>query len=271
MSAHGATTHGATTHGAARALLLAWIALLAVAPYALLAVQSASGGWRWPAPLPSTYTGAAWRDVLAGGALTGAALTSAALATATALLAVALGLPLGRAMARATGWARHVAAAGAFLPVAAPPIALGTGLQVALLAAGLGGTTAGVLVAHLVPATAYAALLLAGAFALRDVRAEEAARTLGASPRQTLARVVLPAVARPTAEAAAVAFLVSWSQVALTLVVGGGAVRTLPLELFAYVRAGEDARAAVGALLLAAPAAAALGALRWAARRGVAG
>jgi putative spermidine/putrescine transport system permease protein len=152
--------------------------------------------------------------------------------------------------------------------VAAPPIALGTGLQVALLAAGLGGTAAGVLVAHLVPATAYAALLLAGAFTLLDPRAEEAARTLGASPRQTLARVVLPAVARPAAEAAAVAFLVSWSQVALTLVVGGGAVRTLPLELFAYVRAGEDARAAVGALLLAAPAAAALGALRWAARAG---
>ena len=66
---------------------------------------------------------------------------------------------------------------------------------------------------------------------------------------------------------AAIGFLVSWSQFALTLLVGGGAVRTLPLEVFAYVRAGEDRAAAVGALLLIVPPALALAALRWSVRR----
>ena len=67
-----------------------------------------------------------------------------------------------------------------------------------------------------------------------------------------------------------VGFLISWSQFALTLVAGGGAVRALPLEIFAYVRAGQARQAAVGALLLVGPPAAAFVALRWAARRNVA-
>jgi ABC-type spermidine/putrescine transport system permease subunit II len=62
-------------------------------------------------------------------------------------------------------------------------------------------------------------------------------------------------------------FLVSWAQVPLTLLVGGGPVRTLPIEVFALVQAGQDRPAATGALLLLAPAILALAAARLAARR----
>ena len=80
-------------------------------------------------------------------------------------------------------------------------------------------------------------------------------------------RVTLPQLRRPIGEALAIGFLVSWTQFALTLVVGAGAVRTLPLEVFAFVRAGDDRAAAVGALLLVVPSSLALASLRWAARR----
>lgn len=251
----------------ARAALLALLAASSLGPFALLALQSVGGVWFFPALLPRGVTGAAWRTALGAGALVPALATSAALALGTAVAACALGLPAGRALAGLRGRARHLGAAAAFLPVAAPPLALGTGLQVVLLAAGLGGTLPGVLLAHLVPATGYLALLFLGTFTLWDARPEEAARTLGATRWQVWRRVTLPLLRLPIAEAAAVGFLVSWTQFALTLVVGAGAVRTLPLEVFAYARAGEDRAAAVGALLLVVPPAAALAALRWAVRR----
>jgi putative spermidine/putrescine transport system permease protein len=251
-----------------RLLLLAALALSAAAPFALLAVQSGARGWFFPALVPPALDLGAWRSAAAGGsALAAAFATSALVATGVALLATALALPAGRALARLDAPARHVGAAAVFLPVAAPPIALGTGLQVVLLAMGLGGTAPGVLLAHLVPATGYLALFFLGVFGAYDARPEEAARTLGATGAQTLRLVTLPRLVRPLGEALALGFLVSWAQFALTLTVGAGAVRTLPLEVYALVRAGQDREAAVGALLLTVPAMLALAALRWAARR----
>ena len=250
-----------------RSALLVLLALLAVPPFVLLGAWSVSGRWLFPALAPETFTLQGWRDVASAGALGPALVSSAALAVATGVLGTALALPVGRALARLRGWPRHLGAAAAFLPVAAPPLALGTGLQVVALAVGVGGTMTGVLLSHLVPAVGYLTLLFLGTFTLYDARAEEAARTLGATAWQTWWRVTLPLLQRPITEAVAVGFLVSWTQVALTLVVGAGAVRTLPLELFAYVRAGQDRAAAAGALLLIVPAAMALATLRWAVRR----
>ena len=250
-----------------RALLLLMLALSSIGPMALLALWSVSGAWFFPALLPRTVTLVSWRSALGDHALVSALGTSIVLALGTALIGCAVGIPFGRLLARLPGWRRHVAAAAAFLPVAAPPLALGTGLQVAALAVGLGGTLPGVLLAHLVPAVGYLSLLFLGTFTLLDARPEEAARTLGASPWQVWWRVTLPQLRRPIVEAAAIGFLISWTQFALTLVVGAGAVRTLPLEVFANLRAGEDSAAAAGALLLILPPAVALATLRWAARR----
>lgn len=249
-----------------RALLLALLALGAVGPLALLILTSVAGRWLYPALLPEQGTLESWRSLLDRGRLGGAAGSSLAIAAGTAALSVLLGLPLGRALARLDGWQRHLGAAAAFLPVAAPPIALAVGLQLSLLTLGLGGTHAGVILAHTAPALGYIALYFLGVFLVLDPRIEDEARSLGATRAQTWARVLVPMLRRPIAEALALGFLISWAQVPLTLLIGGGAVRTLPVEVLAFVRAGQDRYAATGALLLIVPAAAAI-ALGLAARR----
>jgi putative spermidine/putrescine transport system permease protein len=95
-------------------------------------------------------------------------------------------------------------------------------------------------------------------FLLLDPRLEDEAVSLGADRAQLWLRILLPMLRRPVAEAFTLGFLVSWAQVPLTLVIGGGAVRTLPVEVLAFVRAGQDRYAATGALLLILPAAAAI-------------
>ncbi|GJG86900.1 hypothetical protein tb265_20810 [Gemmatimonadetes bacterium T265] len=250
----------------ARAGLLVLLLLSAVVPFALLTVWSVAATWFYPALLPAGLTVESWRQV-AGGDLGGAAGRSVALGIGTAAVGTAVGLPVGRSLARLRGWPRHAGAALAFLPVTAPPVALGVGVQYFFLRLGLGGTGAGVLLAHAVPAAGYLSLYFLGVFAAYDPGAEEEARTLGATAWQAVRLVTLPALRRQVAEAAALGFLVSWAQVALTQLVGGGLVRTLPTEVFSYVRSGQDRFAATGALLLSVPPLLALAAARVAARR----
>ncbi len=240
-----------------RLLLFPALAVASLAPLLLLALASLGAEWFWPALLPPRLDLSAWSALLgggsAGGRLARAGIDSVLLATATGALASGLALPVGRALARLRGWRRHLGAAAAFLPVAAPPIALAVGLQYTFLRLGLGGTLQGVLLAHLVPALGYASLFFLGIFAAYDERFEEEARSLGAAPVQVLRRVTLPLLRRPLAEAFVLGFLVSWAQVPLTLVVGQGLVTTLSVEVLAYVQAGQDRVAAMAALLLIVP------------------
>lgn len=249
-----------------RALLLAALLVSAVAPLVLLLVRSLAAEWFYPALWPARMDAGGWAAVGTDARLARALASSLLLGIGTAVLATMLALPAGRALARLRGPWRYVGASAAFLPVAAPPIAVGTGLQFTFLALGLGGTTGGVLLAHLVPAVGYLALFFMGVFAVWDARVEDEARSLGATPRQVLLRVTLPMLRPSIAAAAALGFLVSWAQVPLTLLVGRGLVPALPLEVFAYVQAGQDRAAATGALLLVIPALASLAAARLATR-----
>ena len=250
-----------------RLFLFPLLVISAIAPLGLLLLTSVGRDWFAPALVPPAFTLDSWREAAGGGRLGVAFLSSLALGLATGLLGVAVGIPCGRALAGLTGWRRHVAAAGAFLPVAVPPIGLGVGLQVTALALGLGGTFPGVLLSHLIPAAGYVTLYFLSVFSGFDAGAEEEARTLGATRYAVFRRITIPLLRRPLAEGFLLGFLVSWAQMALTLLIGGGRVRTLPLEVFAYLQAGQDRYAATGALLLIVPPLLTIGLVKLAARR----
>lgn len=234
----------------ALAALLLWTAL----PFALLVAVSLSGGWRFPSLLGASPGAGAWLALGADADRLGSALfTSAGLGLLTGLVAAAAGLPFGRLLAGLGGWRRSAGAAAAFLPVAAPPLAIGVGLQYSFLRMGLAGRPLGVLLAHIVPALGYTALFFLGVFTAFDREIEAEARRLGASRLQTVLRVTVPLLRRPLGEAFVLGFLVSWAQVPLTLIVGQGRVRSLTVEVLAWVEAGQDTLAAAGSLLLVAP------------------
>ncbi len=248
-----------------RILLLALLGLWSLLPLALLVVVSMSGGWRFPSLLGASPGVASWAS-LPLGRLAQAALTSLTLAMATGGVAAGIGLPLGRALARLTGWRRALGAACAFLPVATPPLLVGIGLQYSLLRIGVSGSWTGVLLAHLVPAAGYTALFFLAVFTSWNFEIEGAARQLGATPLQTLRRVTLPLLRRPLVEAFLLGFLVSWAQVPLTLLIGQGRVRSLTVEVLSLISAGQDPVAAAGAILLVLPPIALMVAIGWAVR-----
>ena len=252
-----------------RVPLLIALVMVGFGPLALIVAASLAGEWFWPSLLPTSWDGRGWGYLAGAGGdrLASATVASLVLGSGTGTLAAALALPIGRAIAGLTGWRRAVGAAAAFLPVAAPPIAVAIGLQYSFLRLGVGGSLPGVLLAHLVPALGYDTLFFLGVFAVYDARLEEEARSLGASPRQVLARVTLPLLRRPLGEAFVLGFLVSWAQVPLTLLVGQGVVSTLAVEVLSFAQAGQDRLAAAGAVILLVPALGLLILARLAARR----
>lgn len=247
--------------------LLAVLAIWAVSPVLLLALRALAQPWRFPDILPPALALGASAGIFADSRLLASLLTSVGLALATGVASSALGFAFARAAARIRGRARIVMLGLALFSVVAPPIALGVGLQIAMLGLGLSGTLAGVWLAHLVPATGYLTLFADGVFTAFDFSVDDEARTLGASRWQVLSRITIPMLKPRLVEGALLGGLVSWGQLAITILIGGGLVRTLPVELLAFVRAGDDQLGAAAALVLTAPPMLALGLLQAGTRR----
>jgi putative spermidine/putrescine transport system permease protein len=97
-----------------------------------------------------------------------------------------------------------------------------------------------------------------GVFANYNPDFEDQARSLGASTRQVVSRVMLPFMFSGVMVAGLFSFLLSWSQYLSTLIIGGGQITTLPVLLFALMGSGDRPVAAAVSLVFVAPA---LGAL----------
>ncbi len=247
---------------ASERLLLCGLALWALAPLLMLAARALTPAWRYPELVPSAINLIPAFSTVSGARLQSALATSTGIAMAAAAISTVLGFVIGKTAAQARGSLRHVTLALALFTVVAPPVAVSVGLQVAILRLGLGGTSAGVLLAHLIPATGYLTLFAAGVFTSFDFTLDDEARTLGASRWQVLTRITIPLLQPRLAEAAVLGALVSWSQLATTLLVGGGVVRTLPVELLSIVQSGNDQLGSLAALALTLPPLCALGLLR---------
>ena len=222
-----------------------------VVPVLPLFVWAVAGDFRWPALLPEPsgrgLRRLADRDVLA------ALGTSTTIAVSVSLVATVIGAAAGRALGSWAFRGRRVLQLLLLLPVLVPTFAVTLGIQVFFIRYGLADTVAGVVLVQLIPTVPYVALVMSAAFARHDDAVEDAARVLGAGPWQRLRHVTVPTTAPALAVAALFAFLISWSEYILTLLIGGGTVRTLPLLLFAAIGSSDLTAAAALSLVVAAP------------------
>jgi putative spermidine/putrescine transport system permease protein len=225
-------------------LLIVWLIL----PLLPLLLWSFARGWRFPDLLPQEWSLQAWDFAFSEGsgvlASIGVTLLVAALAT---LLSLLVGVPAGRALGLYRFRGRRIVEMIVLAPVIVPGIAVALGLNAVFLGIGLAGTLAGVVLVHLIPTLPYMILVTAGVFANHDTAHEAQARSLGATAWQAFRHVTLPAVLPGIMVGALFAFLVSWGQYVLTLMIGGGRVITLPLLLFNFAAAGRnDVAGAIG-------------------------
>lgn len=226
---------------------------LLLGPLIALPLYAGSNGWFYPQPLPPEWTLAPIMRQLGAAQTRAALIDSLTIALAVTFLALLIGIPAARTLGLRRFRGRGLVLLALFLPNVTPPLAIGMGLNILFLRLDLAGTLPGVMLVHLAPVLPYAIFALLGVFERYDEAYEQQASSLGASRSQVWLWVILPLIGPGVAVAALFAFLVSWSQYILTLLIGGGQIITLPILLVSSVSGSNPTSIAVIASLFAIP------------------
>jgi putative spermidine/putrescine transport system permease protein len=177
---------------------------------------------------------------------------SVILALITTLVAVAIGLPAALAISRYQFPGRGIFITFFTLPLMVPGIVLGLGLLLVFSRINLTATYPGLLAAHLIVTVPYVIRTVGTSMITLAPEYEEAALSLGATPWRAFWRVTFPLVRPGVIAGAAIAFLVSFDEVVLTLFLVGPRLTTLPVEVFHYVEFRTDPQVAALSVVLVA-------------------
>jgi putative spermidine/putrescine transport system permease protein len=125
-------------------------------------------------------------------------------------------------------------------PLVMPQIVLGIALLNYFSLLGLVGSMTGLILGHLVVTLPFTVRLVSISVHNLDPALERAAHNLGATPLQTFWRVTLPLL-RPGIVAGAIfAAIISFGELAVTLLIAGARTTTLPLRIFNYTEYNFD-------------------------------
>ena len=229
-------------------VLITWLVL----PLVPLAIWSFAKGWFFPDILPKRWTLNAWEYTFSDTAgVIDSLWITIWISLAATFLSILIGVPAGRALGMYKFKGKELIELLILAPVIVPGIAVVLGIHSVFLFMGLTNTVTGVILVHLIPTLPYMTLVMSGIFANYDAAFEDQARSLGASPFKTFWYVTLPAIMPGIIVGGLFAFLVSWSQYILTLLIGGGRVITLPLLLFNFATSGRnDITGAIGMIYI---------------------
>ena len=209
-------------------------------PFLSIVIWSIAAGWRFPDLLPEEYSMRGYAVSFdPNGDIVRGVITSTLIALIVGVLATAIGSAAGRAIAMYSFKMKKAFQFLVLAPLIVPGLAVTMGIQILFIKYGLSDTVRGVVLAHLIPTVPYVVMIMSGTFANFDRAYEEQGQVLGASRLTILMKVTLPIVLPDLAVSFLFAFVISWSEYILTLLVGGAAVKTLPMVLFAFLR-GSD-------------------------------
>ena len=209
-------------------------------PFISIIIWSFAAGWRFPDILPAQYSMRGYAIAFdPNGDIFRGAITSTIIALIVGVIATAIGSAAGRAIAMYNFKMKKAFQFLVLAPLIVPGLAVTMGIQILFIKYGLADTVRGVILAHLIPTIPYVVMIMSGTFANFDRAYEEQGQVLGASRATVLRKITLPIVLPGLAVSFLFAFVISWSEYILTLLVGGAAVKTLPMVLFAFLR-GSD-------------------------------
>jgi putative spermidine/putrescine transport system permease protein len=195
---------------------------------------------------PEGYTLHWFSAILTQKAIIDGFVTSFEVGIAATFIGLVLGVPAALGLVRHTAWWSGAASAFLLMPLVMPAIVLGTAIYVAqveaeILIYGFGfetpviGTIGGLMAAHALIVIPWVVRLVTASLAGFDRSIEEAAQNLGATPFTTLRRVTLPVIRPGIVAAALFAFVISFSNLELSLFLVGAGRTTLPIAILQYL------------------------------------
>jgi len=231
-------------HFLLRVLVVLAFGLLVVAPLAVIGYSLSPGA---ALEIPPTGVSLRWYAGLTGHPrLLDGLLTSFLLAGFATAGSILLGVPAALALTRGSFRGRHLVLGLLLSPLALPGLILGVGLLGAAQALArttgiqITGTLFPLAAAHLLITVPWVVRSAAAALESADPRLEDAARGLGASPVAALFLVTLPNARAGIIAGGVFAFVISFGNFALSLLLASGRALTLPVAIFEAVDRYQD-------------------------------
>jgi putative spermidine/putrescine transport system permease protein len=168
------------------------------------------------------------------------------LATLATVLSTALGTAAALYVTRARGRLLDLVRLLMIAPLPVPGILTGIALLIFFYAVGLG--TKGfpeLVIGHTLICLPFVFLVVTAVLVGFDRTLEEAARNLGAGPWTTFRRVTLPLIKGGVISGAIFAFITSYDEFNISLLLHGVGTTPLPIQLFDFLRFSFDPTAAV--------------------------
>jgi len=188
--------------------------------------------------MPFTFDLVWFKALMENERLLQASWNSVWIASVNAVIATSLGTLAAYAFSRYEFRGKRILQLLLFPPITIPWLIIGTSMLIFFFWVGIGRGLHAILLGHVALSLPYV-IVVVGA-RLRDMSAtlEEAAATLGATPRQTFRRVTLPILAPGVVAAALFAFAVSFDQFVISYFLAAPGTSTLPVEIFTAIRKG---------------------------------
>lgn len=135
-------------------------------------------------------------------------------------------------------------------PLIVPPVVSALAFYRFFASVDLLDSFTGVIIAHTMLAAPYVLVAVSASLATIDPRQEQASRSLGSSPLQTIRWVILPQVMPGVLAGSVFAFLSSWDEIVVTLFVASRTVYTLPRKMWDGINERVDPTIAAAATVL---------------------
>lgn len=182
---------------------------------------------------------------------TSAMIQSIRVAFTVMVLATILGITASLALVRGNFPGKDFINAVIVSPLIVPTIIVAIAVYGLYARLHLVQTFLGLVLAHTVLALPYVIVNVTATLRGFDIRLEQAAQSLGASPLQTFRFVTLPTIAPGIFAGAVFAFIASFDELIVALFIAGAQGRTLPMRMFEGLRLEIDPTiAAVSSMLI---------------------
>lgn len=221
-----------------------------LAPVVILLLWTFTSRWPWPNILPQTYSLRAIEEVFAPYAkVLQTLISSILLSLSVAILSTVIAIMTARALTYYDFIGKKLINFLSIAPILVPGSVFAMGIHVVFIRMSLADTILGVIIVHLVYTLPYSINIMRDLIESIGIKLELQAYVLGASPLKSFIFITLPLLTPGIIASISMAYITSFSQYFLTLLIGGGKVKTISLLMVPFIAKGDRSLSSAYALL----------------------
>lgn len=220
--------------------LLLVVTILVGLPLLFLILLSLSKGYAFPRLFPEQMSLEGYGYLLTSHPnLLKITIDSIKLSTMVAVLSVMIGMLAGKGISGPAFKGQKIVKRLMFIPMLMPMVSVAMGLHIVFLKFHLANKVIGVILIQLMVSLPYAVLIFTDLFDLVGDKWFELGELYGAIGYKKFCYVAFPLLSEGVISAFGISFIVSFSQYFVTLLMGGGKIKTFATEMFLFIN-GSD-------------------------------